>query len=128
MLRIYLLLGLLKMISCDVVQLKMLPSIILPLAQSETTKSSQPTRSLADFLAPRNLLVTWPSVPVTLRTTKHKFSKKTIIRNISSKDPPTSQSHPLFIKFPFPLPQVSSTPSLLAINLPYLDFWEMSKK
>jgi hypothetical protein len=51
-------------------------------------ESSLPTRSLADFLAPRNLSVSWPSVPMTPRTTKHKFSKKTIGFNL----PSTAQS------------------------------------
>ena len=64
---------------------KMLPTILFLLAQSETTKSSQPIRSLANFLAPRNLLVSWPSVLVTPRTAKHKCSKKTITRIIFQK-------------------------------------------
>jgi hypothetical protein len=116
---------------------KMLPSIIFPLAQSETMESSQPTRSLANFLAPRNLSVSWPSVPVTPRTTKHICSKKTITRNISSKNYPTSQppTSPTFINtsssylssFHTPFPKYPQPPSLLAINLPYLDFWEKLK-
>ena len=119
--------------SSVVMQSWVLPSILFPLSQSETMESSLPTRSLAGFLAPRNLLVSWPSVPVTRRTAKHKFSKETITRIISSKNlttshhAPTSPSSPplyffsLFIKFPYTLPQVSSTTSSLSIHLPYLD-------
>ena len=101
------------------------------LAQSETTESSQPTRSLVGFLAPRNLSVSWPSMLVTPRTTKHICFKKTIIRNISSKDfttshhVQTSQSplphhfSSLFIKFLYTIPQVSST-TLIIIHQPPL--------
>jgi hypothetical protein len=111
----------------------MFPTIIFPLSQSETKKSSQPTRSLAAFLAPRNLLVSWPSMLVTPRKTKHKCSKKTIIRNISSKDfttshhAQTSTSSPYLSSFHTPFPKSPQPRSLLSINLPYLDFWENIK-
>jgi hypothetical protein len=98
--------------------------IFLSLAQRETMESSQPTRSLAGFLAPRNLSVSWPSVPVTPRTTKHKCSKKTIIRNISSKDFTTShhaQTSSILPSSPLLLPiyQVSIHPSPSLLNHPH---------
>jgi hypothetical protein len=102
---------------------KMLPTILFLISQSETTESSQPTRSLAVFLAPRNLSVSWPSVFMTPRTTKHKCSKKTIIRNISSKDFTTSH-HAQTSPFPsspilLPIYQVSIHPSPSLFNHPH---------
>lgn len=102
---------------------KMLPNILFPLAQGERTESSEPTRSLASFLAPRNLSISWSSMSVTPRTTKHKCSKKTIIRNISSKDLTTSHhaqtsqspSSPLLL----PIYQVSIHPSPSLLNHPH---------
>jgi hypothetical protein len=98
-----------------------LPSILFTLAWSETTESSLSTRRLAGFLAPRNLLISWPSVPVTPRTTKHKCLKKTFTRIISSKNFTTShhsQTSPSFFFLSLlllPIYQVSihTSPSLL---------------
>ena len=117
--------------SSVVMQAWVIPIIIFPLSQSETMESSLPTRSLAGFLAPRNPSVSWPSMPVTPITTKHKCSKKTITRIIPSKNFTTShhtQTSPfsltnyffsLFIKFPYRLSQVSST-TLIIIHQPPL--------
>ena len=100
-----------------------LPNILFPLAQSETTESSLPTRSLAGFLDTRNLSVSCPSVFMTPRTTNHKCSKKTIIRNIYSKDFTTSQ-HAQTSPFPsspilLPIYQVSIHPSPILFNHPH---------
>ena len=87
---------------------RVLPSILFPLAQRETTKSSQPTRSIVDFLDPRNLSVSWPSILVTPRTVKQICSNKTITRIISSKNFTTSHHAPKTLH-PF-----------LSISSPYL--------
>jgi hypothetical protein len=114
----------------------MLPTILFLISQSETTESSQPTRILAVFLAPRNLSVSWPSVFVTPRTTKHKENhhKKYIFQrfhNLSACSnlsiPFLTNSSPYLSSFHKPFPDSLQPPSLLSINLPYLDFWEKIK-
>ena len=114
----------------NLINRKMIPNIIFPLSQSETRGlSSQPTRSLVIFLAPRNLLVSWPSLHVTPITTKYICSKKTIIRNISlpwiiqslhNLHSPLLQHYLflLFIKFLYPLFQIFSTTLIISHQPP----------
>jgi hypothetical protein len=78
-------------------------------------------------------------VPMTPRTLNHIFSKKThknyIFQELSKLSTCSNLSNPLhhhflfiFIKFPYPLPQVSST-TLIIIHQPPLSifFWEKLK-
>jgi hypothetical protein len=109
----------------------MLPSIIFAihflLSQSEAMKlSSQPTRSLADFLDIRNISVSLPFVPVTPRKKMHLYSidivtKKFIPKIIETLNmlKPLNLIFPPSTTLPLYIYQVCIPPSPSLLNHPY---------
>ena len=74
--------------------------------------SSQPTRGLADSLAPRNLSVSWPSVPVALWTTIHNsYSRDLSKQYISYLFTRASKLHKVSRSSPRPLFPTSTQPA-----------------